>query len=80
MGGIYNTPVISPMEIKQQKFDCILIAVYDFKAIREIHDRLAGLGIAEEKVKTMAIEPEFTEAFMDQRLYWNRDFAKYSYQ
>lgn len=55
--------------------------MYDFKAIREIRERLAGLGIPEEKVKTMALEPEFTDAFMDdQRLYWIRDFARYSYQ
>lgn len=78
-GVIYNTPVVKPCKIVEMVYDYVLIAVYSFQKIKEIENALAGMEIRPESVKVMVEEPEFLDAFMDQRMHWICDFAKWSY-
>lgn len=62
------------------QYDYVLIAVYDFTKIKEINEQLLQMGISSEKIKAIALEQEFIDVFMDQRMYWIRDYAKWTYE
>lgn len=81
MGGgvIYGIPIIEPESVITYSFDCILIAIYDFGAIREVKEYLTGIGVSQEKVIAMALEPQFVDAFEDQRMRFIKDYAKWSH-
>lgn len=73
-------PIIQPSEISNMQYDYVLIAVYDFIKIREIKEQLLQSGISSEQIKAMALEQEFIDVFMDQRMYWIRDYAEWTYE
>lgn len=77
---IYNTPVIAPKMINATTFDCVLIAVYAFEAIRDIYERLLQMAISADKIKILVFEKEYLDTCMDQRMYWIQDFAKTVYE
>lgn len=79
-GNLYNTPIVQPFKIKELQYDYILIAVYDFEKIHEINEQLVQMDIPLEKIKAIVLEREFIDVFMDQRMYWIKDFARYTYK
>jgi len=65
--------------INKKAFDCVIIAVYSFKAIQDIHERLLQMDISMDKIKILVFEKEYIDTCMDQRVYWMQDFAKTVY-
>lgn len=57
----------------------MLIAVYSFKSIADIRERLLQMNIPAGKIKSIALEPEYLDACMDQRMFWIQDFARLVY-
>lgn len=79
-GHIYNVPIIEKNEILNIEVDYVLIAVYSFTAIKEIINELDVIGVPKEKIKPIALGLDFADAFMDQRIYWIRDFSIWCYE
>ena len=79
-GGIYNTPVIEPNEIVKLKYDYVLIAVYSFEAIEDIRGQLLQMNVPASKIKSIALEKEYLDTCMDQRMFWIQDFANLVYE
>lgn len=61
------------------KYDYVLIAVYSFEAIEDIRERLIQMNIPASKIKSIALEQEYLDACMDQRMFWIQDFARLVY-
>lgn len=66
-----------PENVSEIRYDYILIAVYAFEAIEDIREKLVRLNVPTGKIRAVAIEREFMDACMDQRMFWIRDFAKW---
>lgn len=77
---VYNTPIIAPEEISRFEYDYVLIAVYSFEAIADIHERLLQMNIPDSKIRSIALERDFFDACMDQRRFWIQDFANFVYE
>lgn len=79
-GAIYNTRFIAPEEICRFEFDYVLIATYSFEAIGDIYRQLLQMNIPASKIKSIALEWEYFDTCMDQRMFWIQDFANFVYE
>lgn len=76
-GKIYNVPLILPENIGEFQYDYVLIAVYAFETIEDIREKLLRLNVPADKIRAVALEREFMDTCMDQRMFWIQDFAKW---
>lgn len=79
-GSIYNVPLIFPEQICKFEYDYVLIAVYAFETIENIREKLLKLNVPAEKIRAVALEREFMDTCMDQRMFWIKDFAEWRYE
>lgn len=77
---VYSIPVIEPYKIIHEDYDYVLVAVSSFASIKEIEKILMDIGVPEEKIESMVLNPLYFDAFMDQRMFWIRDFSKLCYE
>ena len=63
---VYSIPVIEPYKIIHEDYDYVLVAVSSFASIKEIEKILIDIGVPEEKIESMVLNPIYIDAFMDQ--------------
>lgn len=77
-GGRCNRiPIIPPKEIINLDYDEVLIAIDNDLESERVKKQLLNLGICKEKISILSTELSYMDAYMDQRFYWIKDFARW---
>ena len=77
LGEYEGFNIIQPMDILSERYDEILIAVYEYDMAQEIYSELRELGINFASIKVLYYDPDFIEFFSDQRSEFIRGCAEY---
>lgn len=76
-GGTYcGVKIIAPEKIEELHYEFIVIAMNDYNAISNVHSNLLALNIPNEKILELPTELKYMDVYMDQRIYWIKDFAR----
>lgn len=77
LGEYEEFNIIQPMDILSERYDEILIAVYEYDMAQEIYSELRELGINSASIKVLYYDLDFIEFFSDQRSEFIRGCAEY---